>query len=278
MTSNGRRARQVSGMRAMVQRRPMTTFLVIVYAITVASAIPEIAVSRGTMSDGNAVLGVLGVLAALGPALAAVIVSGVGWGRERVDVLLQGLFRGGRRLSWYGLALAAQALLSGVALLLTLTVDGQADGVAIEWMAVPIVLVGVLFMLTLWEELGFRGFAQGELQQRVNPLVASLLVGVAWAVWHVPQLFIEGSPSAEVPPALFLLDLVTVSVVYAWLFNRTSQSVLFVSVFHAAGNALAIVALEGGVNMGVFQAFQLPLGMVAAVALAIITRTRLEAP
>lgn len=265
-------------MRAMVQRRPMTTFLVIVYAITVASAIPEIAVSRGTMSDDNAVLGVLGVLAALGPALAAVTVSAVGWGRERVDVLLQGLFRGGRRLSWYGLALAAQALLSGVALLLTLTVDGQADGVAIEWMAVPIVLVGVLFMLTLWEELGFRGFAQGELQQRVNPLVASLLVGVAWAVWHVPQLFIEGSPSAEVPPALFLLDLVTVSVVYAWLFNRTSQSVLFVSVFHAAGNALAIVALEGGVNMGVFQAFQLPLGMVAAVALAIITRTRLEAP
>lgn len=38
------------------------------------------------------------------------------------------------------------------------------------------------------EELGLRGFALPHLQKRRSPFRASLIIGIFWALWHLPVL------------------------------------------------------------------------------------------
>ena len=61
-------------------------------------------------------------------------------------------------------------------------------------------------------------------------------LGLVWGVWHLPLFFIDGTAQAHVPPALFLLGVVAMSVVFAWLVNRTAGSVVAALLFHTAIN------------------------------------------
>jgi membrane protease YdiL (CAAX protease family) len=74
------------------------------------------------------------------------------------------------------------------------------------------------------------------LQDRLGWRVASVGLGLVWGVWHLPLFFIDGTAQAHVPPALFLLSVVAMSVVFAWLANRTAGSVVAALLFHTAIN------------------------------------------
>jgi membrane protease YdiL (CAAX protease family) len=64
----------------------------------------------------------------------------------------------------------------------------------------------------------------------------SLGLGLMWGVWHLPLFFIDGTAQAHIPLALFLLSVVAMSVVFAWLVNRTAGSVVAALLFHTAIN------------------------------------------
>jgi len=49
-----------------------------------------------------------------------------------------------------------------------------------------------LFAGPFGEELGWRGFAQIELQKKHSPLVASIIIGFWWGMWHLPFWFTAG--------------------------------------------------------------------------------------
>lgn len=96
-------------------------------------------------------------------------------------------------------------------------------------------------------------------------------------MWHIPVLFVVDSPPAQAP-VLFLLQLPVVSVIYGWLYNRTAGSVLFVSVFHATGNAVGVLALEGGLDVAAYIRLEFAVVVVAATALVLVTGMDLGAP
>src|SRR5690606_7750369 len=86
------------------------------------------------------------------------------------------------------------------------------------------------------------------LQTRHNALVSALIVGVAWATWHVPLFFIEGTAQYEqqmaagLLPAIlgYTLFVIAQSIQFSWLFNNTRGSVLLAAVFHGASNTWAV--------------------------------------
>ena len=53
---------------------------------------------------------------------------------------------------------------------------------------------------------------------------------------HNISFFIDGTSQAHIPLALFLLSVVAMSVLFAWLVNRTAGSVVAALVLHTAIN------------------------------------------
>lgn len=95
----------------------------------------------------------------------------------------------------------------------------------------------------LLEELGFRGFAQPLLQERMSPLAATLLLGTCWALWHVPRDLAFQTPAAlgwgmylgaYLP--LFWLWCVGGSLLMTYFLNRTGGSALIAIAIHGLLN------------------------------------------
>ncbi|MBN1248136.1 MAG: CPBP family intramembrane metalloprotease [Anaerolineae bacterium] len=99
----------------------------------------------------------------------------------------------------------------------------------------------IFFFGPLPEELGWRGFALDRLQRRNSALVASLILGAVWTLWHLPLFWVKGSWQHSLglgTPAfwLFMLDKVPMSIVMTWVYNNTRRSTLTAVFIHFAVN------------------------------------------
>jgi len=86
------------------------------------------------------------------------------------------------------------------------------------------------------EEFGWRGYAQQPLQERFGVLRASLLIGLVWGMFHLPLWFIPGDPHSTQPFPAFVILTITVSLVYAFLYNASGQKLIIPVLFHAMWN------------------------------------------
>jgi membrane protease YdiL (CAAX protease family) len=112
------------------------------------------------------------------------------------------------------------------------------------YMFIPGFVVKFFLDAGLGEELGWRGFLLPRLQARHNALVSSIIVGVAWGLWHLPLFMLEGMPpyydlgqSYGVLPALFGYTVffnVPWAILYTWLYNNTKGSLLIAFVHHSS--------------------------------------------
>jgi membrane protease YdiL (CAAX protease family) len=93
----------------------------------------------------------------------------------------------------------------------------------------------LLFNGPLNEEPGWRAFGISRLQNRFNPLVASIIVGAMWGLWHVP-VHLMGLFPMGLQGTLIRVFEIPLAIVFTWLFNRTQQSLLPVLILHATIN------------------------------------------
>src|SRR5215210_5653122 len=134
----------------------------------------------------------LDVTAGLGPLLAALAVVGYEAGGGGRRALLDQLLRWRARGRWYAVALLGPVAGVVAAYGLWAATGGPpppAEALA-QWPLLPVFFVYILlFGGGVDEEVGWRGFALPRLQARYGPLVASLVLGVFWAGWHIPAWF-----------------------------------------------------------------------------------------
>lgn len=85
------------------------------------------------------------------------------------------------------------------------------------------------------EEVGWRGFALPQLQNKMNALTASIVLTLFWALWHLPLFFYRpGYTSMDSVGIMgWVFSLLTGSVLLTWLFNSTRGSILICAVFHS---------------------------------------------
>jgi len=173
----------------------------------------------------------------LGVAVAALIAADAfyGW-RGMKELLARYLpWRAGRKE--YLVAIALPVLLVIVAAGLTVLFGAPRPRTTqmMSWQEMLPRFVFVFLFVGLGEETGWRGFALPGLQQRYSPLLASLILGVVWAAWHIPLVGVEFK--GAVIPA-FLVSVIGGSVVMAWLFNRSNGGLLPIPLLHATVNTI----------------------------------------
>jgi membrane protease YdiL (CAAX protease family) len=107
----------------------------------------------------------------------------------------------------------------------------------------------------LLEENGWRGFALPVLLRTRGPVVASLVVGLAWASWHFPvkfDAFVEyGLGGALAYLGAFTVKIVAISVVMTFFWARAGQATLLAIAMHGLSND--VVRIGGLVEGATWQ-------------------------
>jgi membrane protease YdiL (CAAX protease family) len=208
----------------------------------------------------------LTTLGQFGPFLAALLLTALQSGKSGLRELGSSLWRWKVHLVWFGVAL----LLPPVSFVLAIGANSLVSGAAPGFKPVSIfydVFIN-FFLILVWggplgEELGWRGFALPRLQAGLSPLVASLVLGVAWAAWHLPIFLMQGAFTIPVF-ALYIVGTVALTILFTWLYHGTKGSVLLAMLFHGSISTFyVILPIEPAFRMWVVLLWVLALLIVA---------------
>ena len=216
----------------------MAAFLVVTYAFTWTIQ-GALAYSEMEASWTHSILIGFG---GFGPPVGAAVVIWASGGSLRTWV--SQLFKWRIGATWWAIAVLLPFVVLAIGVGLYVLGGGPVDLSSFES---PFVYLFAMAWGTVWgggqEDLGWRGFMLPVLQERYSALVSSLLVGAAWAAWHLP-LFLNATTTHGGWPlsqqALWLVSIFAGSVLWTWMYNSTGGSVLAVAVFHAGINAMGI--------------------------------------
>ena len=133
----------------------------------------------------------------------------------------------------------------------------------------------------LLEEIGWRGFALPRIEPLHGPLLASLILGVLWAPWHVPEFLVPSwaasSGGGILGITLFTITAISFTIVITWVFNNTRSSVLLAILVHASIDAFTFPLGEIFPARALSSALPFTIGFgVVAVLLIVVTRGRLS--
>jgi membrane protease YdiL (CAAX protease family) len=172
--------------------------------------------------------------------VAAIVVTATERGRAGLRSLLGRVVRWRVAPVWYGVAILGPLGLTLGAIALHTALGGQPPSLGLLIGALPaLAFVSIYMMITvaLGEEVGWRGYALPALQARYSALLASLILGVMWALWHLPTFFNPDTLYSNLPFMLWFAYAIPLAVLITWLFNSTGGSVLMAIFFHAVLNA-----------------------------------------
>ena len=214
---------------SLVRRHPLITFFVLAYAL--AWWIWILYAFNITF---------LGPIFALGPFLAAIIVTALTKGTVGLKALLSRMVRWRVGLGWYAAALGLPVAVYLFAVSLNMLFGASASTVEQfgSWYLIfPLFAYSLLFPLSgaFGEELGWRGYALPRVQARIWALSAALIIGVIQTAWHLP-LFMSDRSTSPVP---LIVGYMGLGILATWVFNNTRGSVLLTMLLHASFNTNA---------------------------------------
>ncbi len=209
-------------------------------------------------------------LAASGPSLAALVM----WLRHRGDV------RPGPRVRWSPGWPVAAVLLGAIAPVGAAVVLNLDDlGAIPHHCTATIVGIGGPLMALVYtlvsgplaEEFGWRGYVQPRLRRSHSRLVTTLVLGLAWGVWHVPLFFLNGTGQHAMglfsqQGLTFFVDVVLLTYLMLFVTERLRGGVPAAILLHAAWNLTDELMPPSGAG-GAWLRVLLLAAAVGAVAL-----------
>lgn len=239
-------------LKAIARRHPFVAFTVLTYLISWTGWGGLILKARLTPGFEPMKSLIVVLIAATGPTAAGLALAGLTGGKSALKEIGARIVRWRVGLQWYVLALSSTAILLGcVALLyrsLGWTIPAYSTTLAAARMPglspslVPLIIfVPYLLGGPLNEELGWRGFALPELLSRHSRLTASLMLGLVWAVWHLPLFFMPGTGKTLTAFPAYGLSVIGLTFLFTLLHVKSGGSLLLAILFHNAVNVTAEV-------------------------------------
>ncbi|HET6989200.1 MAG TPA: type II CAAX endopeptidase family protein [Kribbella sp.] len=258
-----------SNASSLLRRHPLAVFFSLTYVAAWLLWAPLV-IFRDSMPGGVGFI--LALLGTLVPSTVAVVLVGKLHGKPGVRRLFGRLLMGRVGIRWY-VALALVPMIGLLALGLSVLLGGSTEEMNTTVIAV---LVGLVFSIfpgsAMGEELGWRGFALPGLQAKHSALSASLLIGPVWGLWHLP-LWLTGRESHPISLfPVFVVSVITLSVLCTWMYNGTGGSLLLVVLLHATANLpLTFVITPLGKDMTQIFLIFVALMVVAATVVVVAT-------
>lgn len=226
----------------------LVKFFVLTYAVMWAFFISVAAWGIPPRSPLGALLLLLGTVA---PSLVALFLTARAEGGTGVRGLLSGVLKWRVAARWYLFAAGYIAVIKLFVALVHRLAIGEWPRFGNEpWYLIPLA-IAFSTPVQAGEEIGWRGYALPRLAARFGLARASLLLGLIWASWHLPQFFIREADTYGQSFIVYVLQVTALSVAMAWLYARTGGSLLLVMLMHAAvNNSKDIVpsAMPGATN------------------------------
>ncbi len=210
------------GPRATVQR-DVYLFLLLACVFTWSVDIPmALAAMRRTQPSEAAMS--LGGLGALGPTLVALALSSLRGQRRAVF--------GQWRTDPHWLLVAL--LTVPAAHLVATTIEVLLGGHPAQWFYPPVrpEHFMALVFFSIGEEFGWRGYAYPRLTQVNGPVIANVVLGTTWALWHLGMMCTAEGPPTVATVLIWVIELVCSSFVIAWLFEKSNRSILVAILVH----------------------------------------------
>ena len=269
-------------LRRLVDGHPVAVFFVLAYGFSWIAWLPGILGSPEPFRTLSYVAG------GFGPAIAGAVITWLNGGSIRAWA--QQIIHWRVAPRWYLAALLLPLLVIGLASVGMVILGTNVDFGVLSG-RLSLVVGSYVFVALVGggnEEPGWRGFALPRLQEQYAPVPATLLLGVVWAFWHLPQLAADPNAVynvvwlvAELPGiVLRVVNIVGFAFLLTWIYNGT-DSVLLALFLHAGINTanstlvpIPMAAITGESFMTVLIAVDIGVWLVA-LGLVVATRGRL---
>jgi len=172
-----------SRLSSLIQQHPLASFFVLAYAISWILWLPLVVSGDDSPTGLGLVLLALGSLV---PSSLAILLVAVLHGKAGVRKLLRRLLIWRVGFGWWVAVVLVSTLPLG-AVGLSILFGGDTPDVTATIPGAVVLFVLFIFPGSAGgEEIGWRGFALPHLQTVRSALGASVVLGVAWGVWHLP--------------------------------------------------------------------------------------------
>jgi uncharacterized protein len=229
-----------SNQEAIIRRYPVVTYFALTFLISWTGAL---AVAAPHLIRDEPLPKMTGILMfpvmLLGPSFAGVVLTRIVDGKSGLRVLLSQMFRAWVPLRWYTALLLPPVLVLTVLLILERFVSPV--------YAPNRFFMGILFGIPagFLEEIGWMGYAFPKMRSESNGLVPSILLGLLWALWHLPVINYLGTATPHgaywLPFFLaFSLAMTGMRVLIAWIYTNT-KSVLLAQLMHVSSTGSLVL-------------------------------------
>jgi uncharacterized protein len=261
-----------SNREAIIRRYPVVTYFALTFLISWTGAL---AVATPHLIRHQPLPQMTGILMfpvmLLGPSLAGIVLTRIVDGKSGLRVLFSQMFRAWVPPRWY------MALLLPPALVLTVLLF-------LERFVSPVYAPNRFFMGILFgipagflEEIGWMGYAFPKMRSESDGLAPSILLGLLWALWHLPVINYLGTaiPHGAYWLPFFLafsLAMTAMRVLIAWIYTNT-KSVLLAQLMHVSSTGSIVIFSAARVTAAQEAMWYALYGTVLWIAVGIVVKT-----
>jgi CAAX protease family protein len=272
-----------------IKRHPLLAYFALVFVFSWSWWGSLFVIAPGGLPGGRAEFGapaLFALLAALGPSLVGIVLTRVVGGRQGLRELLARVRQWRVNIVWYAAALLTTPFLLTILLtaLSFLVSPVFRPSIVITRDLAGTIGFGIVIGLIagVCEELGWTGFALPRLQAGRRTLVAALLLGVIWGIWHfVGDLWgrVDSYGALYIPNfVVFVVEVTAYRILIAWVYNNSQGSLLLAILMHASfsgGQYIFIPSLSPMDYIQVHTLFAAVLWLVVVVVVATFGARRL---